>query len=110
MSVNTKNYFKKDRHYSINVTLKRVRVTTVSVERQYVLRIVRVCSLSYPACRAHAPYYIVNCGVSACIIFFLIIPLTARFSGGGGIKYKMRIFIYCTTFFVKYFFILRRLQ
>ena len=98
MSVNTKNYFKKDRHYSINVTLKRVRVTTVSVERQYVLRIVRVCSLSYPACRAHAPYYIVNCGVSACIIFFLIIPLTARFSGGGVLNIKC-VFLFTVQLF-----------
>ena len=23
-----------------------------------------VCSLSYPACKAHTPYYIVSCGVS----------------------------------------------
>ena len=29
-----------------------------------------VCSLSYPACNAHAPYYIVICGLSGSTIFF----------------------------------------
>jgi hypothetical protein len=29
-----------------------------------------VCSLSYPACKAHAPYYIVICGLSGSTIFF----------------------------------------
>jgi hypothetical protein len=32
-----------------------------------------VCSLSYPACKAHAPYYIVICIVSVSAIFFHII-------------------------------------
>ena len=32
-----------------------------------------VCSLSYPACNAHAPYYIVICDLSGCTIFFRII-------------------------------------
>jgi hypothetical protein len=32
-----------------------------------------VCSLSYPACKAHAPCYIVICGLSGCTIFFHII-------------------------------------
>jgi len=57
-----------------NVTLRRVRVTIVAVEKQYVLHILCVCvfSLSCPACTAHAscchlwpvrlhifPYYLV---------------------------------------------------
>jgi hypothetical protein len=32
-----------------------------------------VCSLSYPACKAHAPYYFVICGLSGSKIFFHII-------------------------------------
>jgi hypothetical protein len=32
-----------------------------------------VCSLSYPACKAYAPYYIVNCGLSGSTIFFHIL-------------------------------------
>jgi hypothetical protein len=41
----------------------RVRVTIVAVEKQQVLHTLCVCSLSYPACKAHAPYYIVICGL-----------------------------------------------
>jgi hypothetical protein len=43
-----------------NVKLGRVRVTIVAVEKQYVLNIMSVCaySLSYPACKAHALYYV----------------------------------------------------
>jgi hypothetical protein len=48
-----------------------------------VLHNLSVCSLSYPACKAHAPYYIVICGLSSFTIFFLIILKTARFSGKG---------------------------
>jgi hypothetical protein len=40
------------------------------VEKQYVLHIMSVCSLSYPACKAHAPYYIVICGLSGCYHIF----------------------------------------
>ena len=32
-----------------------------------------VCSLSNPPCKAHAPYYIVSCGLSRSAIFFHII-------------------------------------
>jgi hypothetical protein len=42
--------------------------------------IVRVCSLIYPTCNAHAPYYIVIYGLSSSIIFPKIISQTAQFS------------------------------
>ena len=63
----------------INVTLRRVRVTTVAVE--YYILWVCVCSLRYLACEAHAPYYIAICDLSGSTIFFLIISQTARFLG-----------------------------
>jgi len=47
---------RQDRQCTYNVTLKRVRVTTVAVQKQQKLYIVSVCSLRYPACNAHAPY------------------------------------------------------
>ena len=38
-----------------------------------------ICTLCYPACNAHAPYYIVICGLSVYEIFFHIISQTAHF-------------------------------
>ena len=44
----------------INIILWCVRVTTVAVQKQYVLHILSVISiLGYPASNAHAPYYTV---------------------------------------------------
>ena len=36
--------------------MRRVLATIVAVEKQSDLHVVSVCSLSYPACNAHAPY------------------------------------------------------
>jgi hypothetical protein len=45
-----------------NVTLRGIHVTTVAVEKQYILHILRVrvcvCSLRYLACQAHVPHHI----------------------------------------------------
>jgi hypothetical protein len=41
-----------------SVTLNRVLVTICAVEKEYVLCIPSVCcSLRYPACNAHGPYF-----------------------------------------------------
>ena len=42
-----------------NVTMRCVRASIVAVEKQWVLHNMsaRVCSLRYPACNAHAPYF-----------------------------------------------------
>ena len=37
--------------------------------------------LSYPACKVHAPYRLVVCGLSGCTVFSYIIRQKARFSG-----------------------------
>jgi len=47
---------KQDRQCTYNITLKRVRVVIVFMEKKYYMFWVRVCSHSYPACNAHAPY------------------------------------------------------
>jgi len=55
--------------------VRRVRVTVVVVEKSdncYEFRVC-VCSLSYPACIAHVPHYIVTCALSAHTTFFHII-------------------------------------
>ena len=66
----------------INVTLRRARASTVTGEKPtcYIFRVC-VCSLSYPACKTHAPYYIVTCGLCGCTMCCNIISYTARFSG-----------------------------
>ena len=54
-----------------NVPLRRVRVATAAVEnKKYYIFWLCVCSLSYPACKAHAPYYIITCGLSDSTLFF----------------------------------------
>jgi hypothetical protein len=46
---------KQDRQWKYNATLRRVRVTTVPVERnKYYIFWVCVCSLSYPTCKTQA--------------------------------------------------------
>ena len=44
--------------------MKGIRQIIVAVETQKSLRILSLCcSLSYPACKEHEPYYIVICGL-----------------------------------------------
>ena len=54
------NLRKQGRQCTYNVTLKRVRVAIVAVEKQQVLHILSLCvcvwGLIYPACSAHALY------------------------------------------------------
>jgi hypothetical protein len=53
-----RKYAEQNRQSTYNVTRRRVRETTVAVEKQWVLHIPeeRVHSPRYPACNAHAPY------------------------------------------------------
>jgi len=64
-----------------------------------------VQSLSYPACKAHAPYYIVICGLSGSMIFF---PM-AQFSDKKllNIKYVFRFLLQLLS---ETFLILRIIQ
>jgi hypothetical protein len=77
-------FFEEDTQRTCTVTLRRVRETVVAVEKPVSIpqsecvcvcarARVCVCSLSYPACKAHAPYCTVTCDLSGSTIFFHII-------------------------------------
>jgi hypothetical protein len=57
----------------VNATWRRVRDTIVAVEKQYYILRVCVCSVNYPACKMHVPYYVVFYGLSGSTTFFHII-------------------------------------
>jgi hypothetical protein len=46
----------RERQFTHNVTSRRVRASTVAVEKQYNTTWACICSPSYPACNAHAIY------------------------------------------------------
>jgi len=54
----------------LNVTLRRVRVTIIAVQKQKLLHRVFACRLIYPSCKANAEYYIVVCALPGSAIFF----------------------------------------
>jgi len=61
-----------------------------------------VDSLSYPACKAHAPLCVVTCGLSRFTLLFPhIISQKARFSGGGLTEPKI-CFDFLYIFWLKY--------
>jgi len=69
-----------------------------------------VCSLRYPTCNAHEPFYIVNCGLSGIKIFFLNFLINDTIFGiQNAIIHKM-CFDFLYTFFSDIFLILRRTE
>jgi hypothetical protein len=57
---------------ALNVTLRRVRVKIVAVQKQKLLHRVFACRLIYPSCKANAAYYIVVCALPGSTIFYNI--------------------------------------
>jgi hypothetical protein len=60
-----------------------------------------VSSLNHPACKAHAPYYIVICGLSGSTVFFPHDLINGTIFGKKVIENKMCVLIFCTIFFWK---------
>jgi hypothetical protein len=61
----------QDRKGTYNVTLRIFRANIVVVEKQYLLQILSMLSLMYPACNAVAQYC--YCGLSDYTVYFHII-------------------------------------
>ena len=76
--------FKPQRQCTYNVTLRRVRALLKWKSNKYYIFWVWVCSLSYPTCSAHAPYYIVIRGLSGSTVSFYVIVSGRIFVGEGG--------------------------
>ena len=70
----------KTRECTYNIILRHVCITVVTVSSKYYIFKVCVCSFSNPACKAHAQYYVVICGLTASTIFFHI-KSNGKFSG-----------------------------
>jgi hypothetical protein len=95
----------QNRQCTYNLTSRRVPVSHCCREEAISTTYsVYVCGLTYPACNAHAPNYIVISGLSRCSTFLHIIPLTVRLFEGGGdvIEHKM-CFEFLYNFCLKYF-------
>ena len=57
-----------------------------------------VCSLTYPACKAHAPYFIVICGLSGCAMFSTLSYKRYDFQKKRVTEQKECVLIFSTTF------------
>ena len=67
-----------------------------------------VCSLSFSACSAHAPYYIVICGLSGCIMFFPTLSDT-RNDFKKNVEHKTCVLV-CSSTLTETFLSLRRIE
>jgi len=67
--------FKKDRKctYKCSIEVRSRNHCCYAKAKKYYMFWVWVCSLSHPACNAHAPCYIVICGLPGSALFFHII-------------------------------------
>jgi hypothetical protein len=92
----------------INVTLRRFRVTIAAMEKQWVLHILSVCTVSCLARKGYAPYC--HPWPRLAIPYFS----TSYKRYGSGVKnvidHKMCVLIFSTTFVCETFLILRRIQ
>jgi len=72
------------RQCTYNVTLRRVHVTVVAMEKQSVLHILCVCVWPWPARKGPAPCFVVVCGLFGCTIFSTQYLINGRIFGKKG--------------------------
>lgn len=93
----------------MNMTLRHIRITIVVTKKEEVLHILSVWSgACHPACKAHAPYYIVICGLSVSTIFFHII--SKRNNLWEKVIQHKSLFRYSLTLLSKKFLTVRNIQ
>ena len=68
-----------------------------------------MCSLSYPACEAHASYYIVICGLFGCTVFFTLSHKRHAIRGRKVIEHEMCV-LFSNELLPETFIMLRRIQ
>jgi hypothetical protein len=98
------------KYRNIKATFRRLRVFLPWNSNKNNTFWAYVCSLIYPACNAHAPYYIVISGLPGCTIFLRIMCHTRHnFRKKNVFVNKMRVLIFSTTSVWKYFLVPRRI-
>jgi hypothetical protein len=86
---------------TVAVTGEKLRSEKKTTEAVHTIRVVYsvwcVCSLGYPECKLHAPYYIVVCGLSG---FHHIFPhlIKGTVFRKEVFEHKMCVLIFSTTF------------
>jgi len=100
---------KQAMYSTYNVILRRVRVTSVAVEKRWVTYSECVFQASrYPACKVHTPCCIVVCGLSSRTSCSHIMSITTRFPEKVS-EHTVCVFIFSTSL-SKIFLILRRIE
>jgi len=97
VGVQTVAAYNNRKNVHINIRLKRVRVTTIAIEKRCYLFWVCVCSLSYPACNAHSPY----CRLWPAWLYSIFPHYLKKgtiFGGGGELRKVKCLLIFSTTF------------
>jgi hypothetical protein len=92
---------KQDRKHTYTGKIRRFRVTIAAVEKQYYAFWVFVFSLSYPACKPHAPCYFAIYSLSSSTMFLPRYLIKGTIFGGGGggmVESKMCNMIFSTEF------------
>jgi hypothetical protein len=97
--VHAKNKIKKTGNVHISITLRRVHVTTVAVEKQEVLHILSVSSLSHRARKAHAPFTLSSMACLA-LTYFSTLSYKRQYARKEVTEYKLCglitfMFIHC---------------
>jgi len=68
-----------------------------------------VCSLSYPPCKTHGPYFILICGLSGSTIFFLVVIINGTIFWKPTLNEKC-VFWICLQFMCEAFLIMRKIH